>query len=460
MKWSTLLSCLAAASLLAMPDGGGTGPRAEPRTGGLEAAVSAESRSARGENARSPDSAITLESVIERYIEALGGRSAIERIETRRCRGRLVTDLPSNDPPVHETLVMEVYSALPDKWLLVGRDSIGVLKNGFDGETGWDQNLDTVKPEPGMERAKLAFLVTPRGALRIRDYFHDMNLEGPAEQDGRICHAVISDRGAPHYTLYFDAETGLLSKIGNFWYLRDYRDVDGVMFPFEIEVSRKGGSTTYYFDEVVHNTPIDGEIFSMPAAADLFPETFGGIEDERVLPILQHLPYRHGGMNIPGTDGRFLYDLIIERGYRNGLEIGTSNGYSTLWLGLAFRETGGSVTTLEIEPRSAEEARENFIRAGLDGVIDSRIGDALEVIPTLEGEFDFVFIDAWKPDYMRYYELLSDRIAPGGAITAHNVVSQEEGMRDFLSAIEADPEFETTIHRTSTEGISVSIKRR
>ena len=98
--------------------------------------------------------------------------------------------------------------------------------------------------------------------------------------------------------------------------------------------------------------------------------------------------------------------------------------------------------------------------SGLDGVIDSRIGDALEEIPKLEGEFDFIFIDAWKPDYLRYFELLRDRIAPGGAITAHNVVSQEEGMRDFITAIETDPEFETTIQRTSTEGISVSIKRR
>jgi caffeoyl-CoA O-methyltransferase len=462
MRCGMLLICLAGAVLLALSGAQsvGSGSCGYRAADSVSIAGTAVALPLRGESSQSPDSIHTLESVIERYIDALGGRAAIERVETRRCRGRLVTDLPSNDPPVHETLEMEVYSALPNKWLLVGRDSSGILKNGFDGETGWDQNLDTVKPEPRMERAKLAFLVTPHGPLHIGDYFHEMSLEGTVELDGRICYAVTSDRKESHYTLYFDTETGLLSQIGYYWYLREYREVDGVMFPFEIEVSRKGGSTTYYFEEVEQNIPIDGELFSMPDVSDIFPGTFGGIGDERILPMLQHLPYRHGGMNIPSADGRFLYDMIIERGYRRGLEIGTSNGYSTLWLGLAFRETGGSVVTLEIEPESAEEARENFARAGLDSVIDPRICDAIEEIPKLDGEFDFVFIDAWKPDYISYFKLLKDRIIPGGAITAHNVVSQDNHMRDFLAAIETDPDFETTIHRTSTEGISVSIKRR
>ncbi len=428
--------------------------------GGIQAARAGGARAVTGENDAAQDSTPELSSVIERYIEALGGREAIEKLETRRCSGWLVTDLPSNTPPVLEKLEMETYSALPDKWLLVGRDSSGTLKNGFDGEAGWDQNLDTVKPDPRMERGKLAFIINPHGPLRIEDYFHDMKVTGTAEWDGRRCYAVESDRKASSYTLYFDAETGLLRQIGYHWFLRDYREVDGIMFPFEIEVSRKGGSTTYYFEEVEQNVPIDSGLFAMPDITEALPGVYGGIDDERVLPMLQHLPYTHGGMNIPSTDGRFLYDMIVGRGYRRGLEIGTSNGYSTLWLGLAFRETGGSVITLEIEPRSAEEARENFRRAGLEGVIETRICDAIEEIPKLEGEFDFVFIDAWKPDYIRYFELLKKRIIPGGAIMAHNVISQDDHMRDFLSVIETDPDFETTIHRTSTEGISVSVRRR
>lgn len=186
---------------------------------------------------------------------------------------------------------------------------------------------------------------------------------------------------------------------------------------------------------------------------------FEGITDEKVLPMLKHLPRNYGGMNVPASDGRLLYDLIKENGYKRGLEIGTSNGYSGLWLGLAFKENGGQLITLEIEPLRAEEARENFSKAGLDRVIESRINDALKEIPEIEGEFDFVFIDAWKPDYMKYLELLYDRVVPGGAITAHNVLNQPRSMNDFLERIQNDPKLVTRIERGSRSGVSVSIKK-
>ena len=94
-------------------------------------------------------------------------------------------------------------------------------------------------------------------------------------------------------------------------------------------------------------------------------DPFQGITDEKVLPMLKHLPYRHGGMNVPAEDGRLLYDIILDKGYKKGLEIGTSNGYSALWLGMAFKKTGGSLITLEIEPQRAREAMENFERSFL-----------------------------------------------------------------------------------------------
>ena len=186
---------------------------------------------------------------------------------------------------------------------------------------------------------------------------------------------------------------------------------------------------------------------------------YAGIEDAKVLPMLKHLPYTHGGMNVPPEDGRLLYDLIKAKGYKRGLEIGTSNGYSTLWLGLAFRETGGKVITLEIDEDSGREARANFRKAGLEDVIDCRISDAFAEIPNIEGEFDFVFIDAWKPDYIKFLRMLRDRMVPGGAITAHNVISQDRGMKDFLYVIQKDPDFDTTIHESSPAGVSVSFVR-
>ncbi|MCK5462902.1 MAG: class I SAM-dependent methyltransferase [Bacteroidales bacterium] len=192
---------------------------------------------------------------------------------------------------------------------------------------------------------------------------------------------------------------------------------------------------------------------SLPAQRN---DPFQGITDEKVLPMLKHLPYRHGGMNVPAEDGRLLYDIILDKRYKRGLEIGTSNGYSALWLGMAFKKTGGNLITLEIEPQRAKEAQDNFRHAGLDDIIESRINDALKEIPALEGKFDFVFIDAWKPDYMKYLELILPKMKPGGVITAHNVTSQGSSMRDFLDEIQQNPKFRTTIDRSSRAGVSIS----
>jgi predicted O-methyltransferase YrrM len=176
--------------------------------------------------------------------------------------------------------------------------------------------------------------------------------------------------------------------------------------------------------------------------------------------MLEHLPYKHGGMNIPREDGRFLYNLITTMGYKKGLEIGTSNGYSTLWLGLAFRETGGGIITIENEELRAREAEANFRKAGLNTVIDLRINDAFDEIPKIEGDFNFVFIDAWKPDYVQFWKMLRERITTGGVITAHNVISQGNHMQDFLETLGTDPDFETTIYDMSPAGVSVSYRKK
>jgi len=185
-------------------------------------------------------------------------------------------------------------------------------------------------------------------------------------------------------------------------------------------------------------------------------DPFAGLENEEILPMLKQLPRQYGGMNVPSSDGRLLFDLIMDNGYKRGLEIGTSNGYSGLWLGLAFQKNGGKLITLEIEPKRAKEAQENFKRAGLDNIIESRVNDALKEIPKLEGEFDFVFIDAWKPDYIQYLKLIKSKMKPGGVITAHNVLNAGRDMQDFLNAIKTDPDLETKIINSSYSGVSVS----
>jgi predicted O-methyltransferase YrrM len=92
-------------------------------------------------------------------------------------------------------------------------------------------------------------------------------------------------------------------------------------------------------------------------------------------------------------------------------------------------------------------------------VIDLRVADAFEEIPKIEGEFDFVFLDAWKPDYLDFWKLVKGRLSPGGAFTAHNVIGHEDQMCEFLPAFEDDPAFETTIRESSRAGVSISVRR-
>lgn len=166
-----------------------------------------------------------------------------------------------------------------------------------------------------------------------------------------------------------------------------------------------------------------------------------------------------GMMNVPRVDGELLHDTIVQRGYKRALEIGTSNGYSGLWIALALRKTGGKLITLELDETRANLAAQNFKRLGFDDIIELRRGDALKILPTLEGPFDFVFIDAWKEDYPKYVEMVLPKVPSGGAILAHNVTSHRGDMEAFLKLVQNHPQLETTIDRRSSAGMSISFKK-
>jgi len=183
------------------------------------------------------------------------------------------------------------------------------------------------------------------------------------------------------------------------------------------------------------------------------------LDDAAIRAYLDQMHGQPGMMNVPRADGEFLHDFILEHNYQRVLEVGTSNGYSAIWMGMALRRTGGKLTTLEIDPERAALARENFQKTGLTEIIELREGDALKLIPTLEGPFDLVFIDAWKEDYLRYFEMVFPKVRPGGAIVAHNVISHGRDMQDFLQAVQNHPELDTRIDRRSSAGLSISLKR-
>ncbi|MBI2189192.1 MAG: O-methyltransferase [Acidobacteria bacterium] len=167
-----------------------------------------------------------------------------------------------------------------------------------------------------------------------------------------------------------------------------------------------------------------------------------------------------GRLAVSEEDGRFLRVLVATRGATSVLEIGAANGYSGIWLGLGARETGGRVVAIEYDPGRATEAAANIRRAGLTDVVRIVQGDAFAEIPRLAGMFDFVFLDAWKPDYKKFFDLVYPRLAPGGVFVAHNVVNKKNEMEPFLRTILTHPALFTTIVSPSHEGMSISYKTR
>jgi len=157
-------------------------------------------------------------------------------------------------------------------------------------------------------------------------------------------------------------------------------------------------------------------------------------------------------------DGRFLRVIAAASGAKRALEVGGAFGYSAIWIGLGLRQTGGHLTTIEYDPARARKAADNIRRAGLGDVVTVVAGDGFEQVPKLAGAFELVFLDAWKKDYKRFFDLIFPRLAPGGVFLAHNVVNKESEMRDFLAAIQHNPAVFTTIVKPSGEGISVSYK--
>jgi caffeoyl-CoA O-methyltransferase len=128
-------------------------------------------------------------------------------------------------------------------------------------------------------------------------------------------------------------------------------------------------------------------------------------------------------------------------------------------MGSAFERTDGKLITVEIDSGPGEKARQNIRSAGLEGVVDARIADAFAEIPKILGEFDFVFIDAWKPDYVKFLNLLRNRVVKGGAIVGHNVTNYAQDMQEYLDAIKSDSGLETTFSKLSAEGMSISVVR-
>jgi predicted O-methyltransferase YrrM len=183
--------------------------------------------------------------------------------------------------------------------------------------------------------------------------------------------------------------------------------------------------------------------------------------DTRVRRFLDSNARRWRDMNVPLADGQLLYDLVVEGGYTKALEVGTSTGHSAIWIAWGLSKTGGKLVTVEIDRRRYEQAVANFEAAGLSEYIDARLADAHELVPELEGPFDFVFVDADKDWYTRYFRAIEPKLEVGGCFTAHNISENRGGwVREFLDALEGTPDLETEVRNSRRhQGMSVSYKR-
>ncbi|HZW83128.1 MAG TPA: O-methyltransferase [Candidatus Deferrimicrobium sp.] len=173
--------------------------------------------------------------------------------------------------------------------------------------------------------------------------------------------------------------------------------------------------------------------------------------------------------------GNFLAWLLFTSGAKNILEIGTAIGYSTLWLAKAAEQTGGKITTIDMNLQRRKEALDYFSRAGVSEQILSLAGDARKVLPNLAETYDLVFIDAAKGEYLEYLELVYPLIAPGGVLVVDNVLFRGwvvpgtnfepkyqrmvSGLREFLQKLNQNPEFITSLLPLS-DGVTVSWRRK
>jgi predicted O-methyltransferase YrrM len=143
------------------------------------------------------------------------------------------------------------------------------------------------------------------------------------------------------------------------------------------------------------------------------------------------------------TTGQFLFALVAPQTDCEVLEIGGSRGYSTIWLAAGVRYLGGRVLSLEFDPAKCEAWRRNVTEAGLDDIAELIEGDAFESLRRIDDVFDVVFIDAEKEDYELLFDLVRDKVEPGGLFVADNVLSHADPLADYSRHRQADPTLES-----------------
>ena len=150
------------------------------------------------------------------------------------------------------------------------------------------------------------------------------------------------------------------------------------------------------------------------------------------------LPPEQRSRQVAPTTGRFLFALVAPQTDCEVLELGGSRGYSTIWLAAGVRHLGGRVLSLEHDPAKIEAWRRNVAEAGLDEWAELHEGDAFAELPRIDDVFDVVFLDAEKDDYEELFQLVREKVEPGGVVVADNVLSLPDPLAGYSAARQAD----------------------
>ena len=162
---------------------------------------------------------------------------------------------------------------------------------------------------------------------------------------------------------------------------------------------------------------------------------------------------------IPREAGEFVHVLLLATRAARAVEIGTSYGYSGLWIASALVENGGRLVTIDHAPHKTKAARSSFEAAGLIDCVDLRSGAAAEVLASIEGPVDFMLNDADKENCRRYVELMADKLSDRAVVLTDNTLTHADELADFVRWIRAHDGFRS-VHLPVGNGMEMSVRRR
>ncbi len=181
--------------------------------------------------------------------------------------------------------------------------------------------------------------------------------------------------------------------------------------------------------------------------------------EKKILDLLEEIARSESWGVVTLEDSRLLRMLAESTGAKNIVELGTYNGYSTLWFCLALRATGGKITTHELDYEYIATARENFKKAGVENIVTLVEGDAHETVKKLTEPIDILFLNADKTGYIDYFNKLLPLVRPGGLILAYHTTDRASQMPDYFSAATSDPNLDTIFVNQQNAGMSITLKK-